>query len=103
MAASYADTMQTGVFGEESMPEFAQVYLFPTEGARQAADSSHNEFFDSTMAGIGALQAEVRGAHLEAHLAQVDILTPEQNALYAKLRGYGESAAHPGSHSHHGH
>ena len=37
-----------------------------------------------------------RGAHLEAHLAQVEILTPEQNARYAQLRGYEGSGAHSG-------
>jgi Spy/CpxP family protein refolding chaperone len=46
---------------------------------------------------IGSLQAKVRGAHLEAHLAQVAILTPEQNVRYTKLRGYGSSETH-GSH-----
>lgn len=39
---------------------------------------------------IGMLQAQIRDAHLEAHLAQVAILTPEQNALYGQLRGYRE-------------
>lgn len=45
---------------------------------------------------IGSLQARVRGAHLEAHLAQVEILTAEQNARYARLRGYGGAAGHAG-------
>jgi len=36
---------------------------------------------------IGALQARVRGAHLKTHLTQVEILTPEQNSRYGKLRG----------------
>ena len=52
---------------------------------------------------IGAIQAKVRGAHLEAHLAQADILTPEQNARYARLRGYGSENAHmdhAGQHKH---
>jgi hypothetical protein len=48
---------------------------------------------------IGALQAELRAVHLEAHLAQVQILTPEQNAQYAQLRGY-DAGAH-GSHGEH--
>jgi Spy/CpxP family protein refolding chaperone len=34
-------------------------------------------------------------AHLQAHLAQVAILTPEQNMRYAELRGY-----HSGAHRH---
>lgn len=45
---------------------------------------------------IGSLQAGVRGAHLEAHLAQVEILTAEQNARYSRLRGYGGSVEHTG-------
>ena len=45
---------------------------------------------------IAFLQALVRQAHLEAHLAQVKILTPEQNARYAGFRGYDarESCGH---------
>jgi hypothetical protein len=38
-----------------------------------------------------------------AFLGQVAILTPEQNARYAELRGYGAPGAHPGGHSQHGH
>ena len=36
-----------------------------------------------------AAQARVRQAHLDAHIAQRAILTPEQIAAYAVLRGYG--------------
>jgi Spy/CpxP family protein refolding chaperone len=42
---------------------------------------------------LGKLQAQVRGAHLEAHLVQAQILSPEQVAQYVTLRGY--SSAHP--------
>lgn len=52
---------------------------------------------------IGGLQAKVRGAHLEAHLAQADILTPEQNARYARLRGYVSENAHMDSGGQHKH
>lgn len=52
---------------------------------------------------IGALQATLRGAHLEAHLAQAEILTPEQNARYARLRGYGSENAHMDHGSQHKH
>jgi Spy/CpxP family protein refolding chaperone len=48
---------------------------------------------------IGALQAQLRDAHLEAHLAQVEILTPEQNARYGELRGYSATAER-GRHEH---
>ena len=41
-----------------------------------------------SVARIGALQADVRAAHLEAHLEQAKILTPEQRAHYLRLRGY---------------
>ena len=49
---------------------------------------------------IGQLQSRVREVHLQAHLAQVDILTSEQNARYAQLRGYGEAPV-DGVHAHH--
>ena len=50
---------------------------------------------DAALLRIGELQARVRGAHLEAHLAQARILTPEQMRRYGELRGYGRSS-HPG-------
>lgn len=54
------------------------------------------------LARIGALQARVRQAHLEAHLEQGAILTAEQIARYNALRGYGPGA-HEGApgHRHH--
>ncbi len=51
------------------------------------------------LAAIGKLHAEVRGAHLEAHLAQTDVLSPLQVQRYASLRGYGEGG-HPHVHKH---
>ena len=54
-----------------------------------ATKSITPERLTSSLQEIGALQAQIRDAHLEAHLAQVAILTPEQNAMYARLRGYG--------------
>lgn len=59
------------------------------------------ESLNRALSEIGSLQAKVRAAHLEAHLAQAAILTPEQNALYARLRGYtGVGAANHGGHKH---
>ncbi len=46
---------------------------------------------------IGTLQAQVRAAHLQAHLAQVKILSAEQNAHYAQLRGYTSANTRPGA------
>ena len=52
---------------------------------------------------IGRLQTQVRGAHLEAHLAQAVILTPEQNARYVELRGYSGASSQPGHSVQHKH
>jgi len=38
---------------------------------------------------VAQAQARLRGTHLQAHLEQVRILTPEQVARYNALRGYG--------------
>ncbi|MEX2198104.1 MAG: periplasmic heavy metal sensor [Burkholderiales bacterium] len=54
---------------------------------------------EASLAEISKLQGELRRVHLEAHLAQTDILTPEQIAAYAELRGYG-GADHSGAHRH---
>lgn len=64
-----------------------------------ASKSATPERLSALLAEIGTLQAQVRGAHLEAHVAQVEILTPAQTARYAELRGYGAAKAAPG----HGH
>lgn len=61
------------------------------------------ELLAGSLGEIGALQAKVRGAHLEAHLAQVRILTPEQTARYGELRGYGGSGSHTGHGGHQKH
>src|SRR6516164_7952586 len=46
----------------------------------------------SQVRAIAALQGELRAVHLEAHLAQRSLLTPEQIAQYDALRGYRRSA-----------
>jgi Spy/CpxP family protein refolding chaperone len=48
---------------------------------------------------IGALQAELRTIHLDAHLSQLAILTSEQVTQYRRLRGY-DSPAGEHTHSH---
>lgn len=61
------------------------------------------ELLASSLQDIGVLQAKVREAHLEAHLHQVAILSAEQNARYAQLRGYRSSpepTGHGGPHTH---
>ena len=56
---------------------------------------------------IGVLQAQLRAVHLEAHLEQARILTPEQTTRYAARRGYagggaagGGQGGHAGGHKH---
>jgi Spy/CpxP family protein refolding chaperone len=55
-------------------------------------------------AAIGALEADLRRAHLAAHLEMRTLLTAEQVAAYDRLRGYGAAqggaGAHGGSHGH---
>jgi Spy/CpxP family protein refolding chaperone len=53
----------------------------------------------STMARIGQLQGQFRDAHLEAHITQAAILTPEQIAKYQHLRGY-DGETEPMHHHH---
>lgn len=61
------------------------------------ADALH-----SALQKIGESYADVRGAHLKAHIEQRAILTHEQIAAYDKLRGYAPGAlvAEPDARSH---
>lgn len=66
---------------------------------RFAARSIDPKSLTETLERIGALQADLRGVHLSAHLAQVAILAPEQIAAYDRLRGYAagsDAASHQG-------
>jgi len=47
----------------------------------------------SQLRAIATLQGELRAVHLEAHIAQHALLTPEQIAQYDALRGYRGSPA----------
>jgi Spy/CpxP family protein refolding chaperone len=59
-----------------------------------ASTSITQNALQESVARIGALQADVRAAHLEAHLEQAKVLTPEQRAHYLHLRGYHAPGAH---------
>ncbi len=48
---------------------------------------------------IAKRQADLRTAHLETHLQQTALLTPQQISRYADLRGYAGTAASPSSHN----
>ena len=65
-----------------------------------AAGTITSEGLRAALLRIGALQAEVRRAHLQAHLEQKAILTKEQVARYDELRGYGSGKHEHGGHSH---
>lgn len=55
----------------------------------------------ATLHEIGRLQGRLRNVHLQAHLVQTEILTPEQIKRYDELRGYATGAAHDArSHKH---
>lgn len=54
------------------------------------------------LAAIATLQGQLRAVHLEAHLEQNRILTPQQIARYAELRGYGQPQP-AGGHGRHRH
>lgn len=47
---------------------------------------------------IAALQAEIRRTHLQAHLAQIELLTREQIDAYRRLRGDEGGGHHPRAH-----
>jgi Spy/CpxP family protein refolding chaperone len=48
----------------------------------------------SSLARLGRLQGQLRQVHLEAHLEQTALLTPQQVATYIQLRGYVASSGH---------
>lgn len=69
---------------------------------RFATGAIDTESLHKLLVEIAAVQAELRRVHLQAHLDQRLLLTPEQISRYDALRGYGSSAgdrAH-GGHSH---
>jgi Spy/CpxP family protein refolding chaperone len=85
---------------------FASMQTKAVELGRQLVDEERklDRLFASTgitqdslqesVARIGELQADVRAAHLEAHLEQAEILTSEQRDRYLRLRGYHASGTH---------
>ena len=68
-----------------------------------ASRSATAPLLETQLAKIGNLQAQVRGTHLAAHIAQAAILKPEQIAQYDKLRGYHNKPQHDSNHAGHQH
>ena len=60
---------------------------------------------EQALARVAQRHADVRRVHLAAHIAQIEILRPDQVRLYDELRGYGGGAAapHPQGHGAHRH
>jgi Spy/CpxP family protein refolding chaperone len=56
----------------------------------------------SQLAAIAVLQGELRAVHLETHLAQRSLLTPEQISQYDPIRGYGSNRMPNGNRRHGG-
>jgi Spy/CpxP family protein refolding chaperone len=54
-----------------------------------ASRSVSPQLLNEALSRVAQAQAKLRGAHLQTHLDQVRILTPEQVLQYNKLRGYG--------------
>jgi Spy/CpxP family protein refolding chaperone len=81
----------------------AQIIAAERDLDRAFAERSVNaDYLRRQVEKIAALQGELRANHLETHLAQRAILTPEQIARYDSLRRYAPSSTsdhHPG----HGH
>ena len=77
----------------------AQVVAKETELDRLFAECQASEArVGALLREIGQVQAELRGVHLNAHLAMRELLTPAQIARYDELRGYtgaGAPAGHP--------
>ncbi|TAM43482.1 MAG: hypothetical protein EPN55_13560 [Gammaproteobacteria bacterium] len=63
-----------------------------------AAGAITAEELRSSLAQIAGVQAEIRRIHLQAHLEQKKILTPEQVVRYSALRGYASHAGHAHQH-----
>src|SRR6266849_2294180 len=56
----------------------------------------------SQLDAIAILQGNLRAVHLETHLAQRSLLTPEQISRYDALRGYGDNRSPHDGHRHGG-
>jgi Spy/CpxP family protein refolding chaperone len=54
-----------------------------------ASKAASPQQLTEALARVAQAQAKLRGSHLQAHLEQVRILTPEQVAKYNNLRSYG--------------
>jgi Spy/CpxP family protein refolding chaperone len=68
--------------------------------ARFAAGTIAEAELEALVAEIATLQGQLRSVHLKAHIAQRNLLTPEQIRRYDMLRGYEASGQHAPGHRH---
>ena len=59
-----------------------------------ASRSATSEALERSLERIGRLYGEVRQVHLNAHIEQTALLTPDQIETYSRVRGYGVSPGH---------
>jgi hypothetical protein len=69
-----------------------------------ASAAADGEAIDRLTAAIGAVQGELRAAHLRTHVTTRDVLSGPQIAAYVQLRGYDgappPAGGHDGRHRH---
>lgn len=68
-----------------------------------AAEAITEMDLEQRLTALAALRADLRFAHVRAHLAAREIVTAEQRAHYDRLRGYGGHEGHGGHSGGHGH
>jgi Spy/CpxP family protein refolding chaperone len=87
----------------EAVPLGQQLIAAETDLDRQFSGHTITPASLATVtASIGATQGALRAAHLNYHLAMMDVLTPDQVRRYGELRGYGAAPKghSPGMHNH---
>jgi hypothetical protein len=77
----------------------AELELDTLFAARQATPAKVHE----ATRNVALLQAKLRAEHLNTHLAQTALLSPEQALRYAELRGYAAAAPAASAGPGHGH
>jgi Spy/CpxP family protein refolding chaperone len=80
--------VETIPIGEQVVSEEATLdHLFAEKKATQAA-------LNESVARVASAQGDLRAAHLRYHLAMTELLSTEQVARYAELRGYSSGMQH---------
>jgi Spy/CpxP family protein refolding chaperone len=79
----------------ETIPIGAQIIADETTLDHMFADKGITRAsLDAITARVGEEQGKLQAAHLNYHLAMMEVLSPPQVARYAELRGYAEGGQH---------